>query len=75
MHRACAALPVIATLFCAGEGYRFANAIQQSGPGIDAKLMVLTALRRNPAGTVLANRAERLVVRRESGKYGSLGGR
>jgi hypothetical protein len=41
----------------------------------DAKLMILTALRRNPAGTVLANRAERLVVRRESGKYGSLGAR
>ena len=34
----------------------------------DAKLMVLAALRRNPSGTVLANRAERLVVRRESGK-------
>src|ERR1041385_1061657 len=42
MHRACAALPVIATLFCAREGYRFANAIQKGGAGIDAKLMVLT---------------------------------
>ena len=41
----------------------------------DAKLMVLTALRRNPAGTRLADRAERLVVRRESGKYGSFEGR
>jgi hypothetical protein len=34
----------------------------------DAKLMVLAALRRNPAGTVLADRAERLVARREIGK-------
>jgi hypothetical protein len=41
----------------------------------DAKLLVLAALRRNPAGAVLANRAERLVVRRESGKYGSFEGR
>jgi hypothetical protein len=41
----------------------------------DAKSMVLTALRRDAAGTVLADRAERLVVRRESGKYGSFGGR
>src|SRR5689334_15276245 len=42
MHGTCAALPVIATLFCAGDGYRFTNAIQQGGAGIDAKLMVLT---------------------------------
>jgi hypothetical protein len=40
----------------------------------DAKLMVLAAMRRNPAGTVLADRAERLVARRESGKYGSFEG-
>jgi hypothetical protein len=41
MHRARAALPVITTLFCAGKGHGFADAIQQRGPGIDAKLVVL----------------------------------
>ena len=40
MHRARAALPVITTLLCASKGYSFTDAIQQSRPGIDAKLVV-----------------------------------
>jgi hypothetical protein len=41
MHGACAALPVITTLFCAGKRNCFTDAIQQSGARIDVKLMVL----------------------------------
>ena len=36
-----AALPVITTLLCTSKSYRFSDAIQKSGPGIDLKLVVL----------------------------------
>src|SRR5437016_3162557 len=41
MHGAGAALSVIATFLGSGERHCFANAIKQSGPRIDAKLVVL----------------------------------
>ena len=41
MHRARAALPVIAALFRSGEGDGLAEAIEQRRPRIDAKLVVL----------------------------------
>src|SRR6516165_338459 len=41
MDRAGAALPVITTLFRTGKTYCFADAVQESGSGIDVKLMVV----------------------------------